>query len=121
MALFVEWLVRIALLYMLVGVVFGIPFVLRGANRIDPVAPGSSWGFRLMILPGVAALWPLLALRWIRRSGPPEERVLRDGRAVNAEVLDFVAEPVTITGRLVRMGDVLVFSADPAIHRRLSP
>ncbi len=69
-----EWVVRLVLLYALVGVIFGIAFVLRGVNRIDPVAPESTWGFRLVILPGVVALWPLLARRWLRGSGPPEER-----------------------------------------------
>ena len=74
MIMIAETLIRIAVGYALIGVVFGIPFVLRGADRIDPVAPGSSRGFRLIILPGVVALWPLLALRWARGSGPPEER-----------------------------------------------
>lgn len=74
MELLAEWLVRLVLLYALVGVIFGIPFVLRGVNRIDPVAPQSTRGFRLVILPGVVAFWPLLAVRWLRGSGPPEER-----------------------------------------------
>jgi len=43
----------------------------------------------------------------------------RDGRAVNREVLDLVAEPVQITGRVVRAGDLLVLYADPADYRRL--
>lgn len=46
--------------------------------------------------------------------------VSSDGKAVNDEVLDFVAEPVAITGRLAREGDALVFRADPATYRRLS-
>ncbi len=74
MNILAEWLVRLALLYALVGVIFGISFILRGANRIDPIAPESTRGFRLIILPGVVAFWPLLARRWLRGSGPPEER-----------------------------------------------
>ena len=61
-------------LYLTVGLLFGIPFVWRGVHRIDPAAPGSTWGFRLIILPGVVALWPLLALRWLRGKPPAEER-----------------------------------------------
>lgn len=61
-------------LYLGVGLLFGIAFVTRGAQRIDPQAEGGSWGFRLAILPGCAALWPLLALRWLRGEPPPEER-----------------------------------------------
>jgi len=60
-------------LYVLVGTVFAIPFVLRGVNRIDPAAREGSWGFRLIIFPGVVALWPLLALRWLRGQEPPQE------------------------------------------------
>lgn len=50
--------------YALVGLAFAIPFVLRGAARLDAHAAGAPWGFRLLILPGALALWPLLALRW---------------------------------------------------------
>ena len=71
--------------YLACGMVFAIPFVFVGASRIDPHAAGGSWGFRLLILPGSMALWPLLLLRW--KSGaaaPPEEcnahrRLARNG------------------------------------------
>lgn len=68
------WLVTALGVYAGVGLLFGVAFVTRGAARIDPQAVGGSWGFRLAILPGVAALWPLLAGRWLRRRPPPEER-----------------------------------------------
>ena len=48
-------------------VVFAVPFVVRGVNRIDSVAGQSTWGFRVMIFPGVALLWPLLLKRWLGR------------------------------------------------------
>jgi hypothetical protein len=61
-------------IYLVAGWLFAVPFVLYGAGRIDPRARGGSVGFRLLILPGTAALWPLLALRWLRGASPPEER-----------------------------------------------
>lgn len=61
-------------IYAALGLVFAIAFVLRGAARIDPQARGASWGFRLAILPGVIALWPLVARRWVAGPPPPEER-----------------------------------------------
>lgn len=61
-------------LYLAIGIVFALAFVTRGAGRIDPAAREGSWGFRLVILPGTAALWPLLARRWARGGPPPEER-----------------------------------------------
>ena len=67
-------LVLLLLAYVGFGVVFAFPFVFYGANRIDPVALGSSWGFRLIILPGVVALWPLLLRRWVAGDSLPRER-----------------------------------------------
>jgi hypothetical protein len=68
------WIVRLLGLYAGVGILFAVPFVWRGAGRIDPVAREATPGFRLVILPGVIALWPLLARRWLAgASAPPEE------------------------------------------------
>lgn len=60
--------------YLACGLVFAIPFALAGVKRIDPHAAHGSWGFRLLIIPGTMAFWPLLLKRWA--SGvhePPEE------------------------------------------------
>ncbi len=70
----VSALVLIAELYLAVGLVFALAFVTRGVGRIDPVAAGGTWGFRIAILPGCVALWPLLARRWRRGTPAPEER-----------------------------------------------
>lgn len=45
-------------LYLGVGLVFGLAFVFLGVQHIDHAAQGAGIWFRLMILPGVAALWP---------------------------------------------------------------
>ena len=61
--------------YGVIGIVFAIPFVVKGVQRIDEEAIGSGWGFRLLILPGCVAFWPLLLKRWVSgRHTPPEER-----------------------------------------------
>ena len=49
-----------------VGLAFAVLFAWRGAGVLDPAAQGGTWGFRLLILPGVAALWPLMWLKWRR-------------------------------------------------------
>ena len=61
----------IALAYVLCGLAVGVPFVLNGVDRVDEAARGASLGFRLLILPGTIALWPLMATKWIEapRSG----------------------------------------------------
>lgn len=45
--------------------------------------------------------------------------VSKDGHSVNMQVLDRVAEPLEITGEVVRQGDLLILRADPADYRRL--
>jgi membrane protein implicated in regulation of membrane protease activity len=68
-------LVHALYLYGIAGLVFAIAFVITGVKRIDSQAIGSGVGFRFLIFPGTAALWPLLLRRWISRTGePPEER-----------------------------------------------
>lgn len=67
-ALLAEWFVGLLSAYGLIGLLFGVCFVTVGASRLDPVAKGTGPGFRLLILPGAAALWPLLLYRWLRGS-----------------------------------------------------
>ena len=62
-------------LYVGVGFAFAVAFVTTGVKRLDPNASGSGIAFRLLILPGSAAFWPLLLRRWIRGDRDvPEER-----------------------------------------------
>jgi hypothetical protein len=56
----------IAAAYALAGVAFAVAFVARGAAAIDGSAKGAPLGFRLLIFPGAAALWPVLLTKWIR-------------------------------------------------------
>jgi hypothetical protein len=52
--------------YVTAGLVFAAAFVTWGVQRVDPAAKGAPLEFRLLILPGCAALWPLLLRRWMR-------------------------------------------------------
>jgi len=52
--------------YLALGLAFAIPFAIRWAGRLDPAAQRGTWGFRLLIVPGAALLWPLLAVRLAR-------------------------------------------------------
>ena len=68
-------LVGVLYLYGIAGLFFAIAFVTTDVKRIDSQATGSGVGFRVLIFPGSAALWPLLLCRWVSRTGePPEER-----------------------------------------------
>jgi hypothetical protein len=61
--------------YALLGFLFAAIFVSFGLQRLDSEARGSGIAFRLLILPGVAAFWPMLLRRWVRgMNEPPLER-----------------------------------------------
>ena len=61
---------------------------------------------------------PVLLVR--QKKGPAAYLLLTDsaGNPVNQKVLDLVAEPVEITGEVVRQGDLLILRADPATYHR---
>jgi len=50
-------------LYAAVGAITALAFAIFGVTRVQP-AP-VSLGARILILPGAAALWPYVILRWI--------------------------------------------------------
>lgn len=63
----VSFLLIVVTVYLLVGFIFSIPFVIKGVTRIDESARGSTWGFRIIIIPGTIVFWPLLLKKWIKR------------------------------------------------------
>ena len=69
-----QLVVAIVELYALTGVAFAVLFLPLGLPRLDHRVAGSPTSLRLLILPGVAALWPLFAWRWIARTSEPLER-----------------------------------------------
>ncbi len=69
-----EWIVFAARTYLALGAAFAVVFSLFLVTRIDPAAKVSSWGFRLVILPGSVLLWPWLLVRVLRGGPPREER-----------------------------------------------
>ncbi len=50
--------------YLAVGLLFAAAFVSVGISEVDRAADDGPIGFRLLIVPGAAALWPYLAIRW---------------------------------------------------------
>jgi hypothetical protein len=62
---------------------------------------------------------PVLLVR--QKNGPASYLLLvsADGKPVNQQVLDLVAEPVEITGEVERQGELLILRADPATYRRV--
>lgn len=51
--------------YGALGVVFAIWFLNSGVSRLDTAAASGPIGFRLIVAPGVVAMWvPLLLMLW---------------------------------------------------------
>ncbi len=62
---FVEIGLALSLLYAAVGIVFAVAFQVRGLGVVDSAARHAGWFFCALITPGVIALWPFLARRWL--------------------------------------------------------
>ena len=62
-----KWIAGLLAAYALTGILFAVPFLLAGIGRIDSRARGAGIGFRLVVFPGVAAFWPFLLRRWLRK------------------------------------------------------
>ncbi len=63
-------LVNVAAIYAACGLIVAVLFLAR-CKSFDPSAADGSWGFRVLIVPGIIALWPviLLKVRAVRRGG----------------------------------------------------
>lgn len=69
------WIVGLVGVYLGIGVVFAVSFLVKGVGKIDPAAAEGTVGFKIIIFPGVMALWPFLARRWMTgATTPPEEK-----------------------------------------------
>ena len=54
------------LMYVVIGLIFSIFFYGKGLHQIDEAGVGSTFGFKLIILPGILVFWPLLLAKWIK-------------------------------------------------------
>lgn len=70
---FAEALVLAMGVYALIGLVVGLVYMFGGAGRIDPAAKGKGLPFRvrLLILPGLIGLWPLMLMKLFTQKEPP--------------------------------------------------
>lgn len=60
-------------LYLAVGVLVALIYLFGGVGRIDPAAKGKGMPFRarLLIMPGIIGLWPLMLSKLLRQKEPP--------------------------------------------------
>ena len=74
-------IINLGSLYLIAGLIFTVPFLLFGIQRLDAEAKWDRgfWnvfdgiGLRLLLSPGICAFWPLFVVRLIRGKGKPLE------------------------------------------------
>ena len=76
-----EWILTVAAAYVVLGLLFAVPFLTRGVGRVDPHVERSGVALRLILLPGTLAFWPLLLNHWARGLALPVERTAHRDRA----------------------------------------
>jgi hypothetical protein len=52
-------------IYLAIGSLLALPFLTVGIGRVDPAAKGAPFTFRVLVLPGVVAMWPFILRRWL--------------------------------------------------------
>jgi hypothetical protein len=55
-------------LYALLGIVTAVAFVTVGVTQVLPYS--MTIGARILLLPGAAALWPYVLMRWLKSRKP---------------------------------------------------
>jgi len=63
----VEVLLIFAAIYLVLGVLFVVPFLMKGLTNVDEGAHGSTIGFKVIIIPGVIVFWPVLLTKWMKK------------------------------------------------------
>ena len=60
-------------IYAAIGLLVALAYLFGGAGRIDPAAKGKGMPIRvrLVIMPGVIGLWPLMLTKLFARKEPP--------------------------------------------------
>jgi len=62
-----EIAIYLFLVYLAIGLIFSLLFIWKGAESIDNDVVQSPKYFRLLLIPGAIILWPLLAIKWIKK------------------------------------------------------
>jgi hypothetical protein len=72
--MFVKIILIIVLIYLLLGLLFVIPFLIKGITKVDEGAHGGSVGFKIIIIPGVIVFWPVLLNKWMKANATEAQK-----------------------------------------------
>jgi len=96
-------LVNVGAVYAGCGLIVAVLFLALWCKSFDPSATDGSWGFRVLIVPGIIALWPVIIALWpvilakvlaVRRGGTaqgPAETPIRQETVRRNHGLVFIA------------------------------
>ena len=56
-------------IYLAIGVLFGIWFVVKGAAKLDDGVKDTPWHFRAILFPGSVLIWSILILKLVNKKG----------------------------------------------------
>ncbi len=68
MLLALQIILIILLIFLIIGILFTFFFISRGLEKVDEDTKGSTWGFKVIIIPGCILLWPFLLRKWLQAS-----------------------------------------------------
>jgi hypothetical protein len=70
-AAWAEGVLAVLSFYLAAGGLFAAVIAVKGLARIDAGARDMPWSARLLILPGLVALWPLMLVKCLEQKAPP--------------------------------------------------
>ena len=50
-------------IYLFVGALLALPLMFVALKRIDPATQNATLGFRILVLPSLAIMWPIILMR----------------------------------------------------------
>lgn len=62
----IEIVIALFLIYLGLGVLHALVFLLLGLQRVDPIAKAAGAGVKVMVFPGIVLLWPIMLRKWVR-------------------------------------------------------
>lgn len=62
-----EFIIMLVEWYLYAGIAVAVAFLVWGVDRIDAAARGA-FLFRVLVLPGLVGLWPLVLVMWRRHA-----------------------------------------------------
>ncbi len=74
------YFIAVGTCYSAIGCVVAVAFLVFGVGRIDESARGV-YAFRLLLIPGLVLLWPLVILRWLAIERQPFSPDQKDGHS----------------------------------------